>query len=84
VHSCYEAGRDGWWLHRWLVDHGVHNIVVESASAEVNRRLRRAKNGRPDADKLLSMRRRYVGGEYARRAREPHSLAEDGRESQLT
>ena len=19
VHSCYEAGRDGWWLHRWLI-----------------------------------------------------------------
>ena len=63
MYSCYEAGRDGWWLHRWLVDHGVHNIVVESASIEVNRRLRRAKNDRLDADKLLSMLQRYVGGE---------------------
>ncbi|MED5617643.1 hypothetical protein VPH43_00060 [Ideonella sp. BN130291] len=43
VHSCYEAGRDGWWLHRWLVEHGVHNIVVESSSIEVSRRSRRAK-----------------------------------------
>lgn len=63
VHSCYEAGRDGWWLHRWLVEHGVHNIVVESSSIEVNRRSRRAKNDRLDADKLLTMLLRYVGGE---------------------
>ena len=25
VHSCYEAGRDGWWLHRWLIEQGVDN-----------------------------------------------------------
>ena len=29
VHSCYEAGRDGWWLHRWLTSVGVDNIVVD-------------------------------------------------------
>ena len=38
VHSCYEAGRDGWWLHRWLRAQGIDNIVVDSASIEVNRR----------------------------------------------
>src|SRR5262245_30846803 len=32
VHSCYEAGRDGWWLHRWLTKLGVDNIVVDPAS----------------------------------------------------
>jgi transposase len=37
VHSCYEAGRDGWWLHRWLIGQGIDNIVVDSASIEVNR-----------------------------------------------
>jgi transposase len=63
VHSCYEAGRDGWWLHRWLLDNGIDNIVVDSASIEVNRRARRAKNDRLDADKLLSMLMRYHGGE---------------------
>ena len=26
VHSCYEAGRDGWWLHRWLIEQGLDNI----------------------------------------------------------
>jgi transposase len=43
VHSCYEAGRDGFWLHRWLIAHGIDNIVVYSSSIEVNRRARRAK-----------------------------------------
>ena len=63
VHSCYEAGRDGWWLHRWLLERGVDNIVVDSASIEVNRRARRAKNDRLDADKLLAMLQRYCAGE---------------------
>jgi transposase len=40
VVSCYEAGRDGFWLHRWLVAQGVENVVVDSSSIEVNRRQR--------------------------------------------
>ena len=59
VRSCYEAGRDGFWLHRWLVEQGIDNVVVDSASIEVNRRARRAKTDRLDADKLLSMLIRY-------------------------
>jgi transposase len=59
VHSCYEAGRDGFWLHRWLSEQGIDNVVVDSASIEVNRRARRAKTDRLDADKLLSMLIRY-------------------------
>ena len=55
VHSCYEAGRDGWWLHRWLAELGVDNIVVDAASIEVNRRARRVKTDRLDGDKLLAM-----------------------------
>jgi transposase len=46
VRSCYEAGRDGFWLHRWLLAHAVDNVVVDSASIEVNRRARRAKTDR--------------------------------------
>ena len=38
VLSCYEAGRDGFWLHRFLLAHGVQNQVVDSSSIEVNRR----------------------------------------------
>jgi len=63
VHSCYEAGRDGWWLHRWLIAQGIDNIVVDSASIEVNRRARRAKTDRLDGDKLLAMLLRHHGGE---------------------
>jgi transposase len=59
VHSCYEAGRDGWWLHRWLRAQGIDNIVVDSASIEVNRRARRAKTDRLDGDKLLAMLLRH-------------------------
>jgi len=63
VHACYEAGRDGWWLHRWLVGQGIDNIVVDSASIEVNRRARRAKTDRLDGDKLLAMLLRHHAGE---------------------
>jgi transposase len=63
VVSCYEAGRDGFWLHRWLINQGVANVIVDSASIEVNRRKRRAKSDRLDAGKLVSMLLRYHGGE---------------------
>ncbi|GJH29348.1 IS110 family transposase [Caballeronia novacaledonica] len=63
VRSCYEAGRDGFWLHRCLEAHQITNLVVDSASIEVNRRRRRAKTDRLDSDKLLSMLMRYYGGE---------------------
>ena len=61
--SCYEAGRDGFWLHRYLQGRGIDNVVVDSASLEVDRRLRRAKTDRIDAGKLLRMLIRYHGGE---------------------
>lgn len=63
VYSCYEAGRDGFWLHRWLTEQGIANLVVDSASIEVNRRARRAKTDRLDSDKLLSMLIRCHTGE---------------------
>lgn len=63
VLSCYEAGRDGFWLHRYLEKQGVKNGVVDSASIEVNRRFRRAKTDRLDVGKLLNMLIRYHQGE---------------------
>lgn len=63
VQSCYEAGRDGFWLHRYLVAEGVNNVVVDSSSIEVNRRARRAKTDRLDVGKLLTMLLRYHQGE---------------------
>jgi transposase len=63
VLSCYEAGRDGFWLHRWMLEQGVTNLIVDSASIEVNRRKRRAKTDRMDVGKLLTMLMRYQQGE---------------------
>jgi len=63
VLSCYEAGRDGFWLHRYLATKEVNNVVVDSASIEVNRRFRRAKTDRMDVGKLLNMLIRYDQGE---------------------
>jgi transposase len=64
VVSCYEAGRDGFWLHRWLTAQGIANAIVDSASIEVNRRQRRAKCDRLDAAKLLTMLLRFHAGEH--------------------
>src|SRR6201987_2597976 len=41
VISCYEAGYDGFWLHRLLEARGVHNHVIDPASLQVDRRARR-------------------------------------------
>jgi transposase len=46
--SCYEAGYDGFWLHRWLEGRGIENRVLDAASVQVNRRARRAKTDRLD------------------------------------
>jgi transposase len=59
VRSCYEAGRDGFWPHRFLTALGVSNLVVDSSSIEVSRRARRAKTDRLDGAKLLQ----HWGGE---------------------
>jgi len=60
---CYEAGRDGFWVHRFLVANGIENRVVDSASIEVNRRKRRAKSDGLDATKLVEMLIRWHNGE---------------------
>ena len=61
--SCYEAGRDGFWLHRYLAHCGVANVVVDASSIEVNRRARRAKTDRVDVEQLLRLLMRYHRGE---------------------
>ena len=63
VVSCYEAGREGFWLHRYLVAHAVLNYIVDSSSIEVNRRARRAKTDGLDLLGLLGLLARYVQGE---------------------
>lgn len=63
VQSCYEAGRDGFWVHRWLIAQGIANVVVDSSSIEVNRKARHAKTDRLDARKLLHLLMRWACGE---------------------
>ena len=63
VVSCYEAGRDGFWIHRALQHLGIENRVVDSASIEVNRRARRTKTDRIDALKFVMMLVRVCSGE---------------------
>ena len=61
--SCYEAGYDGFWLHRLLEGQGVHSLVVDPASVQVDRRARRAKTDRIDAERLLRSLMAYLRGE---------------------
>jgi len=63
VVSCYEAGRDGFWLHRALQANGVESLVVDSSSIEVPQRARRKKTDRLDLVKLMALLLRYAGGE---------------------
>jgi transposase len=62
VVSCYEAGRDGFWLHRHLRSLGIENDVVDAASIEVSRRLRHVKTDRLDGDRLLAKLIRHHTG----------------------
>ena len=63
VVSCCKAGRDGFWLHRFLEAVGHRSHVVDSLSIKVNRRARRAKTDSLDQCGLLRMLIRYEGGE---------------------
>src|SRR5580700_3427037 len=63
VFTCYEAGRDGFWLHRALTKMGITNVVVDASSIEVNRRQKQIKSDPVDAAKLVNMLCRYHAGE---------------------
>lgn len=63
VCTCFEAGRDGFWLHRALTSLGIVNVVVDSSAIEVNRRHKQVKSDPVDAAKLLNLLCRYHGGE---------------------
>jgi transposase len=63
VRSCYEAGRDGFWVHRALTASGVLNVVVDPSSIAVDRRQRRAKTDRVDATALVMQLMNAVAGD---------------------
>ncbi len=61
--SCYEAGFDGHWLHRWLTGQGIVNYEIDPSSIEVNRRARRAKTDRIDLERLMRAFLAHLRGE---------------------
>jgi len=63
LYCCFEAGRDGFWLHRFLTAHGIANHVLEPTSILVNRRARRAKTDRLDAEGMLRVLAAYLQGD---------------------
>lgn len=78
--SCYEAGRDGFWIHRALVQRGFENIVIDPSSIEVDRRARRAKTDRLDARKMvLQLVRHDELGDRMRVVHVPTAQDEDAR-----
>ena len=80
--SCYEAGREGFWVHRALTEKGIDNIIVDAASIDVKRR-KRAKTDRIDAESLVRKLVRYWGGERGvwSVVRVPSVEAEDARQT---
>jgi transposase len=64
VACCFEAGRDGFWLHRLLTGHGILAFVLEPTSILVNRRARRAKTDRLDAEGMLRVLAAWLGGDH--------------------
>jgi transposase len=63
VVSCYEAGYDGFWLHRLLLAAGITNYVFDPASIAVDQRARRVKTDRIDGEKMLRTLMAYLRGE---------------------
>jgi transposase len=63
VVSCYEAGYDGFWLHRLLLAAGIANHVFDPASIAVDQRARRAKSDRIDGEQLLRTLMSHCRGE---------------------
>jgi transposase len=81
VVSCYEAGYDGFWLHRRLEAAGILNFVFDPASIAVEQRSRRAKTDRIDGELLLRTLMAYLRGEprVVRIVRVPSVAQEDAR-----
>jgi transposase len=81
VLSCYEAGYDGFWLHRLLAAAGITNLVFDPASIAVEQRSRRAKTDRIDGELLLRTLMAHFRGEprVVRIVRVPSVEQEDAR-----
>ena len=85
VLSCYEAGREGFWLHRFLEQVGITNVVVDAGSMETVPGRRRRKTDRLDVGKLLECLIRHREGRGRGRkvwsvVRVPSAESEDARQ----
>jgi transposase len=82
VVSCYEAGRDGFWLHRCLTAQGVRNVILDAASIERDRRAKAVKTDRVDAERLLELVVGWAQGRKRLRiVRVPSEAEEDARQA---
>jgi transposase len=80
VRTCYEAGREGFWVHRALTALGYHNVVLDAASIERDRRAKVVKTDRVDAERLLELLVAGTEGRKRLRAvRVPSAAEEDAR-----
>lgn len=81
---AYEAGQEGFWLLWALRNAGVDAEVIDPVSLKVDRRSRRAKTDRLDADALAGALWQYLSGETGalRMVRPPEVVTEDSREWQ--
>src|SRR4051794_40494390 len=61
--AVYEAGLDGFWIHRVLEQAGIESHVVDAASVLTSRRRRKAKTDRIDGEGLLRTLLAYKRGE---------------------
>jgi transposase len=59
VVCCFEAGRDGHWIHRWLQGEGFEVLEIDSSSIETARGRKHVKTDRIDVEKLLDLLIRY-------------------------
>src|SRR3954449_9913459 len=78
---AYEAGRDGFWLARWLMAHGIQVYVIQPSSVPVDRRARRAKTDALDVEMLLRTTLAWLRGEprVCSMVPIPSEAEEDGR-----
>jgi transposase len=60
---AYEAGRDGFWLARWLRERNIEAYVMHPSSVAVSREHRRAKNDRLDTELLMRALLGWLRGE---------------------
>jgi len=80
----YEAGQEGFWLERALLAAGVEAVVIDPVSLQVDRRSKRAKTDRLDAEALAEGLLAWCEGRprSLRTVRVPSQAQEDAREWQ--